>query len=178
MNAVKDRLKITLGEMRNFLRIAPELKLVLNHTSLQSNILPIPNAGDIIHVGMILLIGDVSYRVTRVDDIANTATLDKTLPSKVGVVTSHPDDSDILGLIEAAKEEADAYMANPFAKDGINEPIPYAVKLWCMRYVSRWYANRENGVVAESVTGAGSATYTLDRMDNMLALKAFRLIHL
>ena len=70
------------------------------------------------------------------------------------------EDEVIMGCVEAAKSEADAYLQNPFVDaDGEALPIPTAIKMWVLKRAHYHYTQRVGGVNNESVSGIGSVAY-------------------
>ncbi len=76
-------------------------------------------------------------------------------------IQAEPHDQVVVELIwEAVKERADAFCNNPFLnRDGAPAEIPGPVKLWCLEVTKRKFEQRANGLVAEQVSGLGSATW-------------------
>ena len=70
------------------------------------------------------------------------------------------EDEVIMGCVEAAKSEADAYLQNPFVDAGGEAlPIPPALKMWVLKRAHYHYTQRVGGVSSESVSGIGSVAY-------------------
>ena len=70
------------------------------------------------------------------------------------------EDEVIVGCVDAAKSEADAYLQNPFVDaDGEALPIPTAIKMWVLKRAHYHYTQRVGGVSSESVSGIGSVAY-------------------
>lgn len=70
------------------------------------------------------------------------------------------EDEVIMGCLDAAKSEADAYLQNPFVDaDGQVLPIPPALKMWVLKRAHYHYTQRVGGVSNESVSGIGSVAY-------------------
>lgn len=81
------------------------------------------------------------------------------------------EDEVIMGCVDAAKSEADAYLQNPFVDaDGEALPIPPALKMWVLRRAHHHYVQRVGGVASESVSGIGSVAYG----DAFAELKPYR----
>jgi uncharacterized phage protein (predicted DNA packaging) len=74
---------------------------------------------------------------------------------------SHDEDDDlIMDLVDAAKEDADNYLNNPFEdSDGEELPIPLAVKRWVMARVARQYERRVEGLSSEGISGLNSISW-------------------
>jgi hypothetical protein len=77
------------------------------------------------------------------------------------------DDTLITSLIQAGKNQADAYLNNPFqaiAGDGtlVNLAIPASVAGWCLTFVTRTYERRALGLNMHAVTGAGNVMWAPD----------------
>lgn len=75
-------------------------------------------------------------------------------------VSHEEDDEYIADLINAAKEDADNYLNNPFEDSDEEElDIPATVKRWVMARVARQYERRTEGLSSESVSGLNSITW-------------------
>lgn len=76
-------------------------------------------------------------------------------------------DEDIRCALDAAKDDADAFLCNPFFHldiDGtvVEDPIPATVKQWVKRRVARYIDRRVEGIQIETVDGVGSAHWGSD----------------
>ncbi len=80
------------------------------------------------------------------------------------------EDEVIVDCVDAAKSEADGYLQNDFTSDGIELPIPPAIKMWVLKRAHYHYAQRVGGVSSESVSGIGSVGYG----DPFAELKPYR----
>lgn len=81
------------------------------------------------------------------------------------------EDEVIMGCVDAAKSEADAYLQNPFVDAGGEAlPIPPALKMWVLKRAHHHYTQRVGGVSNESVSGIGSVAYG----DAFAELKPYR----
>lgn len=70
------------------------------------------------------------------------------------------DDVLIEALIESTKEFADEFCNNPFTKaDGDEQPIPAAIKVWCLKRIARNYERRAEGMAYDQAIGAGSISW-------------------
>jgi len=75
-------------------------------------------------------------------------------------VSHEEDDEYIADLINAAKEDADNYLNNPFEdSEGEELDIPMTVKRWVMARVARQYERRVEGVSSESISGLNSIAW-------------------
>lgn len=75
-------------------------------------------------------------------------------------VSHEEDDEYIADLINAAKEDADNYLNNPFEdSEGEELDIPSTVKRWVMARVARQYERRVEGLSSESISGLNSITW-------------------
>lgn len=64
-------------------------------------------------------------------------------------------------LIDAAKEDADAYLNNPFLdEEGEPEPIPAAVKVGVLKLIDHRYQRRTAGATHQTVTGLGTVIWS------------------
>lgn len=71
------------------------------------------------------------------------------------------DDEDALitELIAAAKSSADAFLNNPFVRDGTPLPIPVEVKTWVLRRVAFLYEQRVENLVSDTLASVGAIDY-------------------
>ena len=75
-------------------------------------------------------------------------------------VSHEEDDEYIADLINAAKEDADNYLNNPFEdSEGEELDIPATVKRWVMARVARQYERRVEGLSSESISGLNSIAW-------------------
>lgn len=75
-------------------------------------------------------------------------------------VSHEEDDEYIADLINAAKEDADNYLNNPFEDaEGEELDIPLTVKRWVMARVARQYERRAEGLSSESISGLNSIAW-------------------
>jgi len=75
-------------------------------------------------------------------------------------VSHEEDDEYIADLINAAKEDADNYLNNPFEdSEGEELDIPATVKRWVMARVARQYERRTEGLSSESISGLNSIAW-------------------
>lgn len=75
-------------------------------------------------------------------------------------VSHEEDDEYIADLINAAKEDADNYLNNPFEDaEGEELDIPSTVKRWVMARVARQYERRVEGLSSESISGLNSIAW-------------------
>jgi len=75
-------------------------------------------------------------------------------------VSHEEDDEYIADLINAAKEDADNYLNNPFEDaEGEELDIPLTVKRWVMARVARQYERRVEGLSSESISGLNSIAW-------------------
>lgn len=75
-------------------------------------------------------------------------------------VSHEEDDEYIADLINAAKEDADNYLNNPFSDaEGEELDIPLTVKRWVMARVARQYERRVEGLSSESISGLNSIAW-------------------
>lgn len=86
-------------------------------------------------------------------------------------VDSDVEDEVIVGCVDAAKSEADAYLQNSFVdSEGNVLPIPASVKMWVLKRAHHHYVQRVGGVSNEAVSGIGSVAYG----DAFAELKPYR----
>lgn len=87
-------------------------------------------------------------------------------------VDSDVEDEVIVGCVDAAKAEADAYLQNPFVdSEGNILPIPASVKMWVLKRAHHHFVQRVGGVTGESIAGIGSVSY---REDAFAELRPYR----
>lgn len=164
--AVHDRLEITKKEVLDYLELSLDCVGQLTADA---------NIGDAVlqfdevicfEHGQCLIIANQEFEVTGIDYANNTVTVEPPLPLSLSECTpifSSIEFDAIECLIDAAKEEADRCMSNPFVDGNCNPlPIPKRIKLLILQQVSRWYQRRSLNVSAESKTGLGSITYSSD----------------
>lgn len=74
-------------------------------------------------------------------------------------------DEEIKRFLRAAKEEADAFLINPFTSNGLStgssQPIPDTVEVWLLARVAQMYEWRILGQKFETINGVGSASVEL-----------------
>ncbi|GMU51003.1 MAG: hypothetical protein AMXMBFR33_01490 [Candidatus Xenobia bacterium] len=76
-------------------------------------------------------------------------------------VESSDEDALLQLLLDAAKEDADAYMGNAFQNaDGEDLPIPNWVERWLLQQVSRDYEHRPDGLQIEQVNQLGFVNWS------------------
>lgn len=70
------------------------------------------------------------------------------------------DDFLVQFLLDAAKDDADAYLGNAFLDDAGNAlPIPKKVERWLLKEVARDWHNRPAGLTQEIVSAMGQVTW-------------------
>jgi len=75
-------------------------------------------------------------------------------------VSHEEDDELIIDLINAAKEDADNYLNNPFEDaDGEELDIPSTIKRWVMGRVARQYERRIEGLSSEGISGLNTIAW-------------------
>lgn len=87
-------------------------------------------------------------------------------------------DEDIQSALDAAKDDADGFLNNPFTETTVDEetgeetvtplPIPAAVKQWVKRRVARYIDRRVEGVQIETVSGIGTVHWGPDEYQGLL----------
>lgn len=87
------------------------------------------------------------------------------------------DDSATLSiLLDAAKEQADLYLNNPFLDEDGNElPIPERVKMWCLQWCARQYTHRGLGLSEQSIDDLGGSKWNNTIQDYSL-IRTLRLV--
>lgn len=81
-------------------------------------------------------------------------------------------DEDIEYALAAAKDDADAFLDNPFthvdeAGNVVEDPIPAAVRQWVKRRAARYIERPVEGMTIETVTGIGSTHWGAEEYQSL-----------